>query len=151
MKKLAFLLMIFTACTQTRSKYSALDMLVENYDNIDNILQYRSDSLRSLYLSSPTSLKWEYANQLYELYRNRQLDSSITYSKAMLSTAANNKSRLLRSQAAHARNLIRDERIEDAERLIERMVLSQDSSTEDIHAYFSAKDVYLSKLPNKTI
>ena len=148
MKKLAFLLMIFTACTQTGSKYSALDMLVENYDNIENILQYRSDSLRSLYLSSPTSLKWEYANQLYELYRNRQLDSSITYSKAMLSTAANNKSRLLRSQAAHARNLIRDERIEDAEQLIERMVLSQDSSTEDIHAYFSAKDVYLSKLLN---
>lgn len=142
------LLLALVSCAPDR--FAQLDRLLEQTEAIDSAVKHRTDSLRAVYQNVPWGgqiIKWEAAEALYKEWRHLNLDSSVFYTNEMLRLAGDNPSRQLRSRAAQVRNLVRAEKLPEADSVFASIVLPQDASPEDCEAYFYSAERMINYLP----
>lgn len=139
-------LLVFAACGN--NPYAELDEVLEQKEEIDRMLRERTDSLRQLLDAASTEeQRWERAEALYMEWRHLNLDSCAHYTAIMQETAGGDRSRILRSQAALIRNLVRAGNIPEALQMFLSLDLPEDASLEDCVAYYYSADRLTSQLP----
>ena len=130
------ILVIFTAAC-TGNKFAELDSILDRHEEIDERVRHKTDSLLARFKSASTdSLRFECAEDLYDEWKHLNLDTCIRYTELMMRYSGNDSSRILRSNAARVRNLVRQEHIDQAESLFLSINLPPDASEEDRYSYF---------------
>ena len=129
-----------------KDRFAELDRLVENYEITEEKTRFQIDSTRALYENANSQAeKWGHAYTLFLLFKKTQLDSSFVYSAKLKELAESDESRILQAQAAHIMNLIKNDNVIEAQKLITYLKLPEKYSESDITAYFGVYDQYLSK------
>ena len=141
MKRIVLLLLGFSLVACARDPFAELDEIFDRNEEIDKRVRLKTESLRSRFEeASSDSLRWEYAEDLYDEWKHLNLDSCAYYNDVMLRYAGDNSSRELRSKSALVRTLVRQDRSDSAQTLFNSLSLPPDASREDCYTYFYAAD-----------
>ena len=128
--------------------YAELDAILARRDVKAAELQRKTDSLRIVFYGAmDDSSRFEAAEALHSEWRHLNLDSSIVWTAEMRKYAGTDEIRLLRSNCADIRNLIRSDRLEEAKRLFSSLTLPENASTEDCDLYYYTANRLFSQLP----
>lgn len=141
MKRVLLFILVLCAAACTNRRFAELDSIMDRHEEIDLRVRRKTDSLRARFESATTdSLRYECAEDLYDEWKHLNLDSCINYTTLMMRYSGNDPSRILRSQTAKVRNLVRQEHTHEAESLFLSIVLPPDASEEDSYSYFYSAD-----------
>ena len=122
-------------------RFAELDRLLDSQEQIEAQFRHKADSLLDRLIAATTDeQRWACAEDLYKEWRHINLDSCRRYTAVMLKCAGKDRSRILRSQAAHVRNLVRSGRAMEADSVFSSITLPPDASPEDCAAYFYSSD-----------
>lgn len=139
-KRFSLLFFLAASCAPA-TPFAELNALMDRKEEIDAAVRHKTDSLRLLFeRAADDSRRWECAEALYSEYRHLNLDSCARYTDFMIRHAGADSSRILRSQAAQVRTMVRAERLDEAEALFSQMVLPPDAAPQDCEAYFYCAD-----------
>lgn len=132
-----FIAVILSLAGCAPNPFAELDNVLARKDEIEARLARKSDSLRVLFVSAPSdSLRWKYAEDLYEQWKHLNLDSCARYTDEMLCYAGDNPSRILRSRAALVRTLVRAGEMEEAVEVFRSLDLTDDAPEADFDIYY---------------
>lgn len=137
-----------SSCSDNR--FRRLDAILGQEEDIDARVRRRTDSLTLLFnAAGPDSLRFRFAEQLYDEWRHLNLDSCNRYTDEMLRYAGSDSSRILSSRAALVRTLTRRGDLSGAVEVFKSLRIPSQASESDIDTYFYIATRLVSQL-NRT-